>query len=1196
MQDISRDKIDEIITSQVHIKQENQCKKCQRIIHEIFDTDLPHKEAVERVEEVPIKDKIVHITTAKENEEKLMQKLETIEETPLVEAAKPKVEGFNLTPKVLGNTIGTNSSEHCQDTNIAYHKYCDQKNLVDENSNLNYPSYKPNYFEQAQNSGKRPDVEEEIKNKPTEIFDKKELVSRTNVEPICIVPNSYGQNSNHDQYYYQQQHHSFPYSQDNVYNQENSYIVNKDLKSEKSFKDDGYNFVEDSAKNRKTGSTEADVQISIDEMAKRCLNSPSNEIDERLLKEMEKLAVPQTETKASGTPMLNDVIQMDLHKKTKKQVEKHEIDLETRMTDKNIIDVKNDCVEKLNPPYEANHLEKEIIKQDIETLELKYEKLIHNFNNNLLNIEEESNNKEQLPIITINSINATQTDNITNYESKLVANSIITKSENTSNELKETSSKDAISHTTASYAQNITDLYNKQIGESTDIRANTTEKSQKGLSRQRTSNINAMQSENIIDFQSKQAAESTHIEVNNINEKSENMFHVNANSYIKAIQAANTAHLENKLGHDLNYIKSKNTAEKTTHPIVNGNEFLLDTTKTHYEKIMQILATRQSLHPNQVHIDPYDKNTLSQDVDEYDHKTLAEMNVSEHKYKHTEEADKPRLSNCDEDEKHARLCLATKETSPISAREVSPPVIAVETSRLKPCRDIDVNKVDLPQMIYIDNKSDPTQHTCDVQDTNVCEPIENQIAITPVLKSNDTKENIIKESGILQVQRLCEPKPSVINTANTPECELVNTTNIHRTPTKSVRKPLGNYTATIQISPETYTNRAASAENELKDDKQDNLNPNPNDHYYRSYYDSNNQINDNPKQPDTIEIDFKKEEHPKSTEQISHSFLQPEGMINPLSEKIETGHGLKGNLSSLGPLPKLKDEELTLSQLLRRIRARNKMQECKEFEGHTLSSQTKVDTLEGKCGDKKPICPPPAPECPPKNPCPPPPCPPPPPPCPPPPPPCPKPCKPECPPKNPCPPPPCPPPPPPCPPPPPPCPEPCKPKCPQPCPPPKKNPCDKYIKKCYGTLKDMIQILLLGQKLPSVTEKRYLSADIVAKLHSLFLVLKILQLEGRLKTAEIDSYTNSGQICTSVIMARDFKPWTPIPSWPIPKKEKKRPLVCPKEGCKAFPAVTPNLNLPYRPKHCPGFPKRTFSIPDLLFTENKRKLFDLGYF
>ncbi|CAH2062247.1 unnamed protein product, partial [Iphiclides podalirius] len=34
-----------------------------------------------------------------------------------------------------------------------------------------------------------------------------------------------------------------------------------------------------------------------------------------------------------------------------------------------------------------------------------------------------------------------------------------------------------------------------------------------------------------------------------------------------------------------------------------------------------------------------------------------------------------------------------------------------------------------------------------------------------------------------------------------------------------------------------------------------------------------------------------------------------------------------------------------------------------------------------------------------------------------------------------------------------------------------------------------------------------------------------------------------------VALVRDFKPWSPIPSWPMPKKKTEKRLVCPKDGC-----------------------------------------------
>ncbi|CAG5057455.1 unnamed protein product [Parnassius apollo] len=68
--------------------EEEKCKKCKKLIAKLFNT---HD-----------KQSTVNATTAKRDEEKLIQKLETIEEQPLVEA-ESKVEGFIASPKILGN-------------------------------------------------------------------------------------------------------------------------------------------------------------------------------------------------------------------------------------------------------------------------------------------------------------------------------------------------------------------------------------------------------------------------------------------------------------------------------------------------------------------------------------------------------------------------------------------------------------------------------------------------------------------------------------------------------------------------------------------------------------------------------------------------------------------------------------------------------------------------------------------------------------------------------------------------------------------------------------------------------------------------------------------------------------------------------------------------------------------------------------
>ncbi|KAJ8705656.1 hypothetical protein PYW08_012702 [Mythimna loreyi] len=72
----------------------------------------------------------IHATTAKEDAEQLTQKLETIEETPLVEAQVPKAEGFNVTPRVLGEQSILNSKTI--DRNLDYFPRVDMPRNLDD--------------------------------------------------------------------------------------------------------------------------------------------------------------------------------------------------------------------------------------------------------------------------------------------------------------------------------------------------------------------------------------------------------------------------------------------------------------------------------------------------------------------------------------------------------------------------------------------------------------------------------------------------------------------------------------------------------------------------------------------------------------------------------------------------------------------------------------------------------------------------------------------------------------------------------------------------------------------------------------------------------------------------------------------------------------------------------------------------------
>lgn len=185
-----------------------------------------------------LKEYCVRATTAKEAEEQLTQKIENIEETPLVEAHTPKVEGFSITPKVLGQT------------NDSIDNYCDK--------NLNNPEASPGI----------------------------------------------------------------------------------------------------------------DTSASYDEVAKRCLDTPTSQIDEILLKEMEKLGIPITGHRDSGIRLPvceNDLVQMDVIKKPRRPVEKKDIDLESHECERGAVDLcENEEEDNMTLNYPILLINKESVLPDFD--------------------------------------------------------------------------------------------------------------------------------------------------------------------------------------------------------------------------------------------------------------------------------------------------------------------------------------------------------------------------------------------------------------------------------------------------------------------------------------------------------------------------------------------------------------------------------------------------------------------------------------------------------------------------------------------------------------------------------------------------------------------------------------------------------------------------------------------------------------
>ncbi|CAG9574875.1 unnamed protein product [Danaus chrysippus] len=136
---------------------------------------------------------------------------------------------------------------------------------------------------------------------------------------------------------------------------------------------------------------------------------------------------------------------------------------------------------------------------------------------------------------------------------------------------------------------------------------------------------------------------------------------------------------------------------------------------------------------------------------------------------------------------------------------------------------------------------------------------------------------------------------------------------------------------------------------------------------------------------------------------------------------------------------------------------------------------------------------------------------------------------------------------------------------PEPCRP-KKDPCAKFLPFLFSTLvRSEIAINIQAMKpLYHVCAYKTMVADeIVERLRNLYKRLQFVKFNRDINFAK------------DANCARDFEPWIPIPSWPVPKVEKKRPFVCPKEGCKQFPVPQTN---PPKQKPCPGMPRKRFSF------------------
>ncbi|XP_075989325.1 uncharacterized protein LOC142985190 [Anticarsia gemmatalis] len=126
-----------------------------------------------------------------------------------------------------------------------------------------------------------------------------------------------------------------------------------------------------------------------------------------------------------------------------------------------------------------------------------------------------------------------------------------------------------------------------------------------------------------------------------------------------------------------------------------------------------------------------------------------------------------------------------------------------------------------------------------------------------------------------------------------------------------------------------------------------------------------------------------------------------------------------------------------------------------------------------------------------------------------------------------------------------------------------------------------------------------LTEDVILQLQTLGSMLGSAYEQGKIEALETLMLAKTKTRLT-MFKAKDYEPWSPIPSWPHTKKHERPKLQCPKEGC---PTPPPRCleDPPFCPlKPCetfPTFPKRSFSVLDYFTVSlGDHKVIDLGEF
>lgn len=1021
----------QMVTPEIPTSPEKQCEKCQKIINQIFGEDNAGDKKREIVDPVCIPLTELQATTDKQHVETLAQKIEIIDETPLVEAAaKPKIEGFNVHPKVLGSRRKRKTS------------------------------------------------------------DKIPILSYSTDKPIH---------------------------------------------------------------GRRKGSSRKDI-TSLDELAKRCLDSPSGQIDERLLKEMEQLGVPPSTRKGSRrTASDAGIVQPEIMRKPRRPVEKTEIDFLSIMKRLNELERLND---NLPPPFELIPVKANSINLssscEVEDNTLYVERIqpYHLTDQIKCQLEDTlteedlsssaiENSDERPPQQLLGHMSAAcmsnksdmMTDKTNEIEHLVITQErILDKNWNKSSAVE---SSDESRHEEPGTA-----IRNCKYEEISLSELQQMEKEYETIPRENLAKTNLL---------------SEMVDPNDISPQKE------PSSFIKECKEIET--LRNLLATRLEHLTSSSVKSQKF------QEYVTEFTKTsapfiNYEsENQQGIETLKMERIKPCHLKD-DPNIMSKETSPHTEpgilirgtttnepmKELVGKNASFRGYSPTQEY-------LTAHQLFEQISCISRETEPgtmddyqeidyIKPEKATPSQLLDSVGVV--CKDDPLSKQNnlVPNnkiQNIVTKQSDLNQVILDAHDRNISDNEPQDYVYTNLIEHHN-----------FDVKQLQNTLLSSIETSRRALTEKETDKPVIAVDTGRLDSPVGQEQmaeSNLLVSP---VKRKWS---------QDQLT------------DHNMLVSPSDREPVFQKIDESNSVPPQT---LLNPLLDKGTVANPAAEDVNANDDV-----SATTIPKEHPQKpLTLSEMLKRVRERNRMELCKEFVELKLQN-TQVDPVVGECGKKTPPCPPPAPICPP----------PPKPPCPPPKPPCPKPCQPKCPPT--------------CPP------QPCpsdKPKC----PPPKKSPCDKFKKcKCSSVnIQDALSLLFyLGPQfhiphksmLPIIACAMNLNIGNDTKTEAMERVFTKLQ--DVCSIVLCSSFRGDIDALESVVAgiegtnyARTYDPWSPIPSWPIPVKEEKRKLVCPKEGCKVKP---PKLNAPCREINpCANLPRHNkFTMIDFIMQKlGKKVVSDVGEF